>query len=244
VFDERSAEPEFLDRPDFDPRLAARSYRFMGFVNRLLGGRRVVRRFVAAEMKTRLDRSLRILDIGAGQCDIPRAVSRWARGRGRQVQFTCLEINDTAFGIARQKIARANDPNVRVLKENIWKHHPEQPYDWAIGSMFFHHLSNEQIIDLLRHLRPFVTEGVLINDLRRCPAIYAVGAVLTAPLGREPRFDALASIRRGFRADELRMLLEKLEDVSVFARNAWIGRVAATVRFRRPKGTVPLTERK
>ena len=232
MFDERSAEPEFLDRPDFDPCLAARSYRFMGFVNRLLGGRRVVRQFVAAEMESHPDRPLRILDIGAGQCDIPLAVSRWARGRGRQVEFTCLEVSDTAFRLAGQKIARAGDSNVHVLKEDVWQHRPQRPYDWAVGSMFFHHLNNGQIVDLLRHLRPFVTEGVLINDLRRRAAVYAACAVLAAPLGREPRFDALTSIRRGFRADELRRLLETLEGVSVFARNAWVGRVAATVRFR------------
>ena len=45
----RATETEFLDRPDWDPALAAASYQFMETVNRRFGGIRVVQRFLAAE---------------------------------------------------------------------------------------------------------------------------------------------------------------------------------------------------
>jgi hypothetical protein len=74
---------EFLDRPDCDPALAAASYRFMETVNARFGGIRVVRRFLAAETAGRYTGApFRILDIGSGSCDIPLAVSRWARAYG------------------------------------------------------------------------------------------------------------------------------------------------------------------
>ena len=84
---------------------------------------------------------------------------------------------------AFMRLTRMGDPNVRLLNEDIWRHRPERPYDLAIGSMFFHHLTNQQIIDLLQYLRGFVTEGVLINDLRRSLGAYAGGRRAGSPAG-------------------------------------------------------------
>ena len=91
MFDARATATEFLDRPDCDLALAAASYRFMETVNGHFGGTRIVRRFLAAETAGRqASAPLRILDIGSGSCDIPLAVSRWARARGLFLNFTCL----------------------------------------------------------------------------------------------------------------------------------------------------------
>ena len=80
MFDSRATTMEFLDRPDCDPALAAASYRFMETVNCRFGGIRVVQRFLATKTAGRhAGVPLRILDIGSGSCDIPLAVSRWAR---------------------------------------------------------------------------------------------------------------------------------------------------------------------
>ena len=107
MFDSRATATEFLDRPDCDPTLAAASYRFMETVNARFGGIRIVRRFLAAETAGRHARvPLRILDIGSGSCDIPLAVSRWARRHGIPLHFTCLEMADFAIDMARQRLAR------------------------------------------------------------------------------------------------------------------------------------------
>ena len=50
MLSQRTHGSEFLDRPDSDPALTERSFRFIRFVNRAGGGLRVVRRFLAAEM--------------------------------------------------------------------------------------------------------------------------------------------------------------------------------------------------
>jgi hypothetical protein len=233
VFEQRSQTTEYLDRPDFDPHLAGRSYRFMQLVNRLFGGTRVVRRFLAEQLQSRRQAGpLRVVDIGAGECDISLSVSRWAKRYGYDARFTCLEINDTAVAGARQKILLSGNEHVHVLRQSVWEHRPSEPYDWAVGSMFFHHLGDGEIVRLLGRLQAFVTEGVLINDLRRSAVAYAGCSVLTAILEREVRHDALTSIRRGFRADELRRLGSESEAASTDVGNAWCFRVRAVVRFK------------
>jgi len=234
VFDSRATAHEFLDRPDCDPELAAASYRFMEMVNGCFGGIRVVRRFLHAETAGHHGAApLRVLDIGSGSCDIPLAVSRWAQVRGIPLHFTCLEMADHAMDIARGQLAKAGDPAVRLLQEDVFSHHPLEPYDCAVASMCFHHFSNEHILALLRRLRGFVHGSVLINDLRRSGlADFAARLLLTGTgMSAGVRHDALLSIRRGFKIPELRALLQQLDGVTVSVAPARWFRVAAIIRY-------------
>jgi SAM-dependent methyltransferase len=235
VFDSRATAMEFLDRPDCDPALAAASYRFMETVNRRFGGIGVVRRFLAAEASGHpAGAPLRVLDIGSGSCDIPLAVSRWARARGISLRFTCLEMAGHAVDIARGRLARAGDPTVHLLQEDAFAHQPAQPYDCAVASMCFHHFSNEQILALMQRLRGFVLGGVLINDLRRSRLASLATRLLLAGAGAPAgvRHDALLSIRRGFKIGELNALLRQLDGVAVSVESARWFRIAAIIRFK------------
>lgn len=234
MFDSRATAQEFLDRSDCDPELAAASYRFMEMVNGWFGGTRVVRRFLHAETTGRYDAApLRVLDIGSGSCDIPLALSRWARLSGIPLHFTCLEMADHAMDIARGQLAKAGDPAVRLLQEDVFSHHPLEPYDCAVASMCFHHFSNEHILALLQRLRGFVRGSVLINDLRRSRLADLAARLLLTGTGMSDgvRHDALLSIRRGFKIRELRALLRQLDAVTVSVAPARWFRIAAIIRF-------------
>jgi len=231
-------EAEFLDAPDAADRLVAHSHGYMRWVNRYWGGTRAVCRLVAEELAHKPNaagapagRPLRVLDLGSGSADIPLVVSRWARTRGRIVEFTCLERSPHAVRIAQERVARAADPHVHILEADALEYQPDKPYDWAVGSMFFHHLTDAQILALVAHLRGFVRRGVFLNDLRRSALTYA-GCLMTAPLlSAGVRHDALLSIRRGFRPKELENLLGAVEGAAVSVAAAWFGRVTATIRF-------------
>jgi hypothetical protein len=171
------------------------------------------------------------LDIGAGDGSIPLAVNRWARGQGRNIEWVCLERSPHAARLARQAIAAANDSRIQVMEDDIWDHQPDEPYDCAIGSMFFHHLTDEKILTLLEWLRTFVSQSVLVNDLQRCGVSYRGLAAISWLFSPAVRHDALLSIRRGFRPGKLRRLFERLKGVSVSVTRHWFCRVACVVRF-------------
>ena len=233
VFDSRATATEFLDRPDCDPALAATSYQFMETVNCRFGGIRVVQRFLATETAGRhVGAPLRILDIGSGSCDIPLAVSRWARANDIPLHFTCLEMADHAIDIARKQITRAGDPAVQLLQENAFTHQPVAPYDYAVASRCFHHFSNAQILTLLERLRGFVLDSVLINDLRRSRLASLAARLLLVGTAAGVRHDALLSIRRGFKIGELSALLRQLDGVAVSVEPSRWFRIAAIIRFK------------
>lgn len=233
MFDSRATATEFLDRSDCDPALAAASYRFMETVNCWFGGIRMVRRFLATETSGRhAGDPLRILDIGSGSCDIPLAVSRWARAYGIPLHFTCLEKAGHAVDIARAQLVRAGNPSVQLIQEDAFTHQPAEPYDCAVASMCFHHFSDAQILTLLRRMRGFVVNSVLINDLRRSRLAHLAARLLLATTPAEVRHDALLSIRRGFKISELSALLRQLDRVTVSVeRTRWF-RIAAIIRFK------------
>jgi len=100
--------------------------------------------------------------------------------------------------------------------------------------MCFHHFSNAQILTLLRRLRGFVINSVLINDLRRSRLASLAARLLLSGTGTPAgvRHDALLSIRRGFKIKELRSLLWQLENVTVSVEPARWFRIAAIIRFK------------
>ena len=233
---ERARGEELLDRPDSDPELTRRSFQFMRFVNRTGGGIRVVRRFLARELSTfPAGQRVRILDLGGGDCSIPLAVTRWAMRRGYNVQVTCTDHNAQVLAMAHESLAREHCQSIHLEQTDIFTYQPMEAFDYALGSMVFHHFTDEQIDQLITHLRGFVRHALLINDLHRCALNYAIAAILTATLGPMVRHDALLSIGRGFKPAELANILSK-HDPTPDVRRAWFCRVAGAIRFDRKEG--------
>ena len=232
MFDTRADALEFLDGDDLDETLALQSYRFMAVVNKYFGGTAVVQDFITNEARCKgSDEPLRILDIGSGICDIPISLCTWAKAAGLSLEYTCVEPSSYAAQAARRAIV--NYPNIRLVQEDIFAYRPATRYDCAVGSLFFHHLSDERITELVARLRMFGCKSILLNDLHRSWGCYMGGAFASAFSPAGVRHDALLSIRKGFKADELRRLLEKIPDAAVVVRTAWFGRIWAAVRFER-----------
>ncbi len=231
VLEQRARGSEILDQPDGDPLLVERSYRLMRFVNCTGGGIRAVRKFLARELSAVAGgKTVRVLDLGTGDCDIPLAVGRWASEHGHKLEFTCLDHNAKAIEMARKAIARPDDHGIKLEQADVFRYQPAGVFDYAVGSMFFHHLTAEEIGRLIEHLRGFVRKAVLINDLHRCLLNTIACRILTLPVGPEVRHDALLSVRRGFKPAELSDILVKHDPAAVVGRS-WFCRVVGVVRF-------------
>ena len=68
--------PELLDLPDQDLPELERCLRDLAWINRFLGGTRVIFRHLP-RLVAGLSPPVRILDVATGYADIPRAVARW-----------------------------------------------------------------------------------------------------------------------------------------------------------------------
>ncbi len=232
MLEKRSAEIEIMEQVTCDETLAAAGYRLMMRFNRRFGGFRAVRKFIQNEAKNNpAGRPLRVLDIGSGSCDVPLAVSRWCRQNGLAVEFTCVERHPVGVKIARQKIQEAADPCVKIVQADIFDYRPTEPFDCAVGSLFFHHFTDEEILHLLAHLKTFVKGSLLINDLLRYTPNYLVAWAVTVFLPKKIRQDVRISFRRGFKLTELRHLIQKVEGTTVTVSRDSLFRALALVQF-------------
>ncbi len=232
MFEKRAEVLELIDSPDCPASLVRANHKFMEYVNKLLGGTTVVKKFVKAESLCLNKKSLKILDIGSGSCDIALDVSRWCRRCGFEVKFTCIESSSYAVEMAREKIACA-DGDIELINADIFEYAPAESFDCAVGSLFFHHLTDDQIIKLINHLKNFVEHSVLINDLHRCLPIYAGCCLLTSVLPADMRHDALLSVKKSFQPEQLRALLCEIDGSSISVDKAFVGRVKAIIQFRK-----------
>ncbi len=230
MFEKRAEVPELIDLPDCPESLVRTSHKFMEYVNKFFGGTAVVKKFIKAESLRLNKSSLKILDIGSGSCDIALNVSRWCRRQGFQVKFTCIESSIYASEMAREKIASGNR-DIELINVDIFEYAPAEIFDCAVGSMFFHHLTNSHIIRLIKHLKNFVKHSVLINDLRRTMPVYAGCVLLTSILPSNARHDALLSIKKGFQPEQLRELLCEIDGSLISVDRAFLGRVKAIIQF-------------
>src|SRR5262249_26845041 len=146
----RALDPERMDTEFIPPEELARILRALETVNLWLGGVRAtlwhLNRFSRYWDKAQ---TIRMIDWGTGGADMPRAIIRWARKKGFQVEIVGMDNNPAV--IAYAKAACKPYPEIRLMEGDIARL-PQfhEPFDYAISSMCLHHLTDETIIDLLK----------------------------------------------------------------------------------------------
>ena len=186
IFPQRANEDEIMDdlsRPDEE---FAAAYRELEMINRRLGGIRAIQRFLPA-----IPDSL-ILDVAAGACDVSEALVR-------RIPCRIVVLDRNARGL---KLAKKSLP---VVGDALDLPFPNNTFDVVMASLFFHHLSNDGCVRVLKNMWQIARHMVLVNDLHRHPVAYFSIRILTTLLSKSimVRNDAAVSVRRAFRPREL-----------------------------------------
>lgn len=193
----RSSRPELLDDLNMPGEALHASLGFMSFVNAFFGGTRaVIDYFESHETPGRFT----VLDIGSGGGDIPSALARWAAKKKKEIHVTAIDLNPRCVEYAE---ARFGSPRVRFLRHSAFDIESLGRFDYVISSMFFHHLSDDAIVDLFRRISLQSRRGFLVNDLYR-NRLNKAGAGLFGALSlkRVVYHDATLSVDRAFREED------------------------------------------
>jgi hypothetical protein len=193
---------ELMDAPGLDPAVLRRTLTDLAWINRVLGGSRVVLHELAP-LVGGLPSPVRILDVGTGYADIPRAIVRWARRRGIAVEIEALDRNPEIVGLARD--ACREYPEVRVhVGDALALLHGAGAADVAVASLLLHHMESDEPVRLLRGLHRAASRVVIVNDLRRGWLPLAATWAGLRLLSGEPliRHDGPLSVRRAFTPGE------------------------------------------
>jgi SAM-dependent methyltransferase len=175
--------------------------------NRYFGGARSILRPLCGLLRSRpAGADIRILDVGCGGADVPRALVGWARRHGVRVRVTAVDENAVVVGRAR--LACRPWPEIHVVRADATRlPFSEGSFDYVISSMLLHYFGLAEAAALLAAWRRLATRAVVVADVQRhwlpCLAIDLLGRVSASPLFREAHG---RTVRRGFTPGELRHL--------------------------------------
>ena len=195
---------ELMDGLDTSPVEIARNLADIARLNRI-GATRTVLRHVAPFFERRPPgETLRVLDVGTGAADIPLALARWARRRGRRVAIVALDLHPSilryAAGVTR------GTPEVRVVAGDALTA-PIRPgsVDVVLCSLMLHHLPEEAVVALLGRLAELARLGFVVSDFRRGWIAWAMVWLTTHAISRShvTRHDGPLSVRRAYTPAEL-----------------------------------------
>ncbi len=198
----RRDRPELLDMGVGSAADVAQSLRDLRRVNTLLGGTWSLTRHLYPRLH-RHDGPVTVLDIGAGSGDTARTITQWAARENRPVSVIAADITD--------KHLRHIPPDTAVppLQADALRL-PLAPnsVDYAVSSLFLHHLPPTAVITLLRDVWRAVRGGLLMSDLIR-GRLPELAWHLTRPVFAHSWItyhDGLVSVQRSYTPAEFRGL--------------------------------------
>jgi SAM-dependent methyltransferase len=199
--------PEILDSDSCPPAEVEASLRDMGRINRWFGGvstslalfDRVVRR----TGRTRLS----LLEVAAGEGEIPQTIARKLAQRGISLDITYLDRSHAHLICGGQA----------VVADALALPFRDGTFDLIGCSLFAHHLDPESLRLFADESLRVCSCAVLINDLVRDPLhlalVYAGFPLMKSAVSR---FDGVASVRKAYTVEEMQKMLSPGRNLETF----------------------------
>ena len=205
----RSYQKELLDRDDIPFDDIERNMDELNFINTYLGGhditiaglKRVLRNWFTVPVQNIL-----ICEIGCGGGDNLIALSTWCAKHRIVAEFIGIDINADCIRVAENRGRHLSGTFIHSdYKDVQFKRKP----DIIFSSLFCHHFSNEEIIEILQWMSKNAGSGFFINDLHRHPLAYYSIKWLSQLFSRSylVKNDAPLSVARAFKKSDWLELL-------------------------------------
>lgn len=209
-FAQRSYQKEIMDDLEVGGEVLEQTLRELKTINRLLGGNAVTTDGLRKLLGNVSETEITIADIGCGGGDMIAVMNDWAMITSRKAHFLGIDANPNIIRRAEKnlraltnvsfKVQNVFDPNFSIDKVDV-----------LTCTLFTHHFTQEQLIEMLASFKQKARLGIVINDLHRHPFAYHSIRLLTRFLSKSPmvKNDGPLSVLRGFRRPEWEQLLQK-----------------------------------
>ena len=207
-FSHRSKEKELLDGNNIGFKDISRNLKELDFINAHLGGHAITIHGFKNLLGNRT--KISVCEIGCGGGDNLNALEKFCRKNGIEVQFIGIDMNPECIEYARSNIP---NKNTCFMLSDYKKVHFDTRPDIIFSSLFCHHFSDTELIEMLHWMKIHSTIGFFINDLQRHPLAYHSIRLLTRLFSRSylVKNDAPLSVLRAFKKNEWEKLLAKAQ---------------------------------
>ncbi|MBY0547859.1 MAG: methyltransferase domain-containing protein [Candidatus Obscuribacterales bacterium] len=202
----RNRVDEMMDNPSLDVDAHKLALRDLSRLNRFSCSVDVLWGSIQDYCFKRSLKSVRLLDVATGSGDILIELEKRGRCAGLQVNGFGCDISSVAVSEASRR-TESEGAQSRFFVLDPVRQGIEEKFDIATVSLFTHHLSDEEVVLLLRNLSRSANL-ILVNDLARSSLNWYLVFIATRVLSRSPvvHFDGPASVCNAFTPEELRSL--------------------------------------
>ena len=206
---ERVIVPELLDHAS--PDVARANLRDLVRINRYLGGHTILRHIMSDFVRSKEGR-FSLLDIGAASGDMGAMLRhRYPRAIITSLDRSCVHLEE------------AGHP--KLAADAFMLPFAARSFDFVFSSLFLHHFTDDQVVELFRNFQTLARRAVLAIDLERGPLAYHF-IPATRWLFRWhdiSLYDGPVSVRAAFKKDELLALALRagLDQARVNVHRPW-----------------------
>jgi ubiquinone/menaquinone biosynthesis C-methylase UbiE len=198
----RRRSNELMDAPDADPKLVAKSLRFLRRANRLLGyTRSTLHHLEQFSRSWKPGATIRVIDFATGSADVPRAMLKWAKRRGFDLRVVGVDLHATTAALAR---AHVHEARLQIVRANVLDlPFADESFDYATTSLFLHHLDDDDVVRVLSAMSRVAKRGIIAGDLLRNRRAYAWIKLFTLFANPVVKNDGPASVAQAFSKAEV-----------------------------------------
>ena len=209
-FAQRSREKEIMDDLDCSGPVLEQTLRELKTINRLLGGNGVTNRGLSQVVQRFPQDYYSLVDLGCGGGDMIAVMQAWASKKNIPIQFIGVDANANTIALAKER--QANLEGIHWQVANVFD--PgflDEQVDIATCTLFTHHFTDEELVQLFQGLKRKVRLAIVINDLHRHPLAYYSIKWLTRWFSKSPMVqnDAALSVLRSFKRRDWNSIFEE-----------------------------------
>ena len=217
----RSKEKEYLDNNIIAAGDLYQTLTELNVINTYLGGYKASLQGLSDILK--IKQPIRtILDIGFGGGDSIKLFSKFALKNQLKLFFYGVDLKSDCIKYASDNLSAL--PNKKLICDDYRNITAELlgQIDIIHCSLFLHHLTDDEIIDLLKFCKAHNCI-LLANDLHRNPLAYYSIKFLTTLFSKSwmVKNDACLSVRRAFKKTELESMLQKAGYTDYSVKWSW-----------------------
>lgn len=205
-FTQRSYQKELLDRDDIPFADIQQNMKELNFINTYLGGHAIT----IDGFKKILDKNkeVTVCEIGCGGGDNLNAIYKWCKEKNIKAKFIGIDINKDCITYAKKNSKIAD---IIFIHSDYKKMFFDKNPDVIFSSLFCHHFTNEELVEMMQWMKANSNIGFFINDLHRNSIAYWFIKFATKLFSSSylVKNDAPLSVARGFKKLEWQKILDE-----------------------------------
>ena len=222
LFKSRSTQIELMDDLSCSGPVVDQTLRELDTINKWLGGNHVTISGIDRLTRNINLQQLKIVDVGCGSGDMLIRIAEWARKKKLEVDLIGVDANPNILDYAHQNSKSYPEISYQAI-DILSDTFQSWSYDIVTATLFTHHFTNEQLIDMFTMFNKKSSIGLVINDLHRNRFAYHSIKLLTSLFSNSEmvRFDAPLSVLRAFSKEELKYILQESKVSEYALRWMW-----------------------